>query len=422
MSTASSHRVPAHLSPFSVRRSPDPQERRRQIRDAQRAYRSRQQSLLESLKERNAHLEDVMGQLSQIMHSFHEAKACPHLPLSNLSKAVDLLEDEITLQLKRAEASSSRENPHRPIKLPIFRERMQNLLVQPSLDLAKTIYPPPSIVKQSNSPFWTSFLQTSHPLIPSAVRTPINASFDVSTATLGLQDQSIPYATTHFTQKLFQACAESGHRYLTNDAVTDHEMWHEFGLMLQKVPRAQITSYFRRVLAATPCNPVEDFQFPFISLGGAGTHFPRTKQMSIGVSGLQNLLPFQTTNGIMELPSDEQWFDVHDVEGFLSSRGIVLESNRSLPTNTEPAGTQSMSLRPLQPSFEQTMGNEYLFFDQNSPIMPILSIDENFIITELSRLCICIGCAAAFRRRDVEALVSHSVQQIPDTNLASIGI
>lgn len=258
---------------------------------------------------------------------------------------------------------------------------MQNLLVQPSLDLAKTVYPPPSIVKQSDSPFWTSFLQRSHPLIPSAVRAPINASFDISTATLSPHDQSIPYATTHFTQKLFQACAESGHRYLTNDAVTDQEMWHEFGLMLQKVPRAQITSYFQRVLAATPCNPVEDFQFPFISLGGAGTHFPRTKQMSIGASGLQNLLPFQTTNGIMELPSDEQWFDVHDVEGFLSSRRILLQSNRSLPTNTELVDTQSMSSRPLQPFFEQNVGNEYISFDRNSSIMPILTIDENFIIT-----------------------------------------
>lgn len=324
-----------------------------------------------------------MGQVSQVMHSFHEAKASPNMPLSKLSTAVDLLEDEITLQLKRAAPSpgGTYGTSHLPTQLPTFREKMQNLLIQPSLDLAKAVYPAPSIVKQPDSPFWTSFLQTSHPLIPSTLRTLTDASFDVSPAMSNLHDRSIPYATTPFTQKLFQACAESGHRYLTNDAVTDLEMWHEFGLMLQKVSRSQVTSYFKRVLAATPCNPVEDFQFPFISLGGAGTHFPRAKQMSISASGLQNLLPFQATNGILELHSDEQWFDVHDVEGFLSSQGISLNSNRSLPTNTELPSTRSTLPVSLQPFIEQTLESEYFFFDQNSSTTLGLTIDESYIVS-----------------------------------------
>ncbi|KAJ5741935.1 hypothetical protein N7533_011344 [Penicillium manginii] len=383
-STGTDNSVRTSLPLFFVRHLPDLQERRRQIRDAQRAYRSRQQSLLESLKERNAHLEDVVGQLSQIMHSFHQTKASPHLPLSNLPKAVDLLEDEITLQLKRAEAPSLRENSQQNSQhyanLPMFQEKMQHLLVQPSLDLAKTVYPPTPVVKQSDSPFWTSFLQTSHLLIPGVPPTLYNASCDTSTGPLDLHGPPIPYATTPFTQKLFRACAESGHRYLMNDTVTDHEMWREFGLMLQKVPRVEVTLYFKRVLAATPCNPIEDFRFPFISLGGAGTHFPRTRQISIGASGLHNLLPFQTTNGIKELPSDEEWFDVHDVEGFLSSRGILLKSNRSLPTNSELSGTRFISHGSSQSFLEQTMEGDCLSFDEDLSITPIMSVDETSII------------------------------------------
>lgn len=91
-------------------------------------------------------------------------------------------------------------------------------------------------------------------------------------------------------------------------------MWPEFGLMLEHLPRQEIISYFERVLSTSPCNPVLDGRFPFISLGNAGVHFS---------SGMHNLLPFQGTNGVRVIPSEE-WFDVKDVEGYLVDKGIQL--------------------------------------------------------------------------------------------------
>lgn len=366
--------------PFLVSAHQSAQVRRKQIRDAQRAYRSRQQSLLTSLKERNAQLEDVVAQLSQIMHSFHSTRADPTLPPSKLPEAVGILEEEITQQLKRAEASAPGRSHRHSTQFPRFQERMQRLLVQPASESEKTICPPPSISTQSNSPFWTSFLRTSHPLIPSVHRTPHNASLDIFPALTDSCDQPITYTTTGFTQRLFRACAESGYSYLTNEAVADQEMWHEFGLMLQSMPRAQVTSYFKRVLETEPCNPVEDFHFPFISLGGAGTHFPRAKRLSIGSSGLQNLLPFQTTNGIKEVHSDEEWFDIHDIEGFLLSQGISLKSDRSRLMKPLLLNTPSMPLE--QPTLDQAIHTQSLStVGQHESRTLIMSIDESFIVS-----------------------------------------
>ena len=153
--------------------------------------------------------------------------------------------------------------------------------------------------------------------------------------------------------------------------------------------------------------------------------------MSIATSGFQNLLPFQTTNGIKEVPSDEEWFDVHDVEGYLRSRNMAFKSCQLLLT---PALLDSSAANT---DFPTSISGQSLSPDQHDYIALASFIDEDFIISgmhqafktrifitnstsELSRLCICIGCAAAFRRRDVEALISHSVQQYPATNLSMI--
>ena len=42
------------------------------------------------------------------------------------------------------------------------------------------------------------------------------------------------------------------------------------------------------------------------------------------MSGIHNLLPFQETNGVRVIPSEEEWFDVKDVEEYLVNKGIQL--------------------------------------------------------------------------------------------------
>ncbi|KAJ6007763.1 hypothetical protein N7540_011739 [Penicillium herquei] len=381
--------------------------RRKQVREAQRAYRSRQQDLLTSMKERNLYLENALTRILQISDCLHlVAKADLSVPRSQLSEAIKLVERELNQEIRCAQDYDSLYEADQESDVE---ERVKRVLSplpaeQPQHAQTSTTYSAPLVLRQapssSNSNFWSSFFQTSHPIIPSVKPAPdhvdprptnLNPVTEFSTRT-------IPYATTPFTQRLYRVCAQSGYRYLVNSNVSDQSMWPEFGLMLQKLPRSEVTSYFQRILMTEPCNPVEDSRFPFIIYGGAGTNFlAHSRDDSSQYPGLE---PFQKTNGIIEVQSDEEWFDVLDVERYLIHQGFQL-SNPQMGFSGG-SGKENYSFAPSDPlnlsGLSMGMGQ--------STLQPTLKkIDEDFIIEALGRLCICIGCAAAFRRHDVEKLI-----------------
>lgn len=252
------------------------------------------------------------------------------------------------------------------------------------------------------SNFWCLFFNSTNPILPPIQKT--TPSLDTPThPPFNTTNQTIQYTTTPFTQKLLRACAESGHRYLTNPTVTDAQMWPEFGLMLEYLPRQEIISYFERALNTSPCNPVLDGQFPFISLGDAGVHF------SSGSRGMQNLFPFQETNGVRVISSEEEWFDVKDVEGYLVDRGIRLVGCYDLASYTGDGSSLVVSGQVLP-------DNMVAVLDESTLINGESRQDSMIIVTGLltclglSRLCICLGCVAGFRRRDVESLIWQNVR------------
>ncbi|KAJ5633640.1 hypothetical protein N7528_001482 [Penicillium herquei] len=379
--------------------------RRKQVREAQRAYRSRQQDLLTSMKERNTYLEDALTRILHISGSLQlVAKADLSVPRSRLSEAIKLVEKELKQEIRCAQDYDSINGAHQDSDVE---ERVRQVLSTPPAEQSppiqtSTIYSAPLVLRQtpstSSSNFWTSFFQTSHPIIPTVKSAP---EYDYSLSTnlkpvTEFSTQAIPYATTHFTQRLYRVCAESGYRFLVNTTVSDQAMWPEFGLMLQKLPRSEVTSYFQRILMTEPCNPVEDSRFPFIIYGGSGTHFLAHKRDDS--SQYPGLEPFQKTNGIIEVQSDEEWFDVLDVERYLIDQGFHLSGSSMESTGQH----EDYSFNPSNPL---NLSGISLGLGQ-SPLQPALKkIDEDFVIEALGRLCICIGCAAAFRQHDVEKLI-----------------
>lgn len=313
-------------------------------------------------------------------------------PPSKLSRAFQLLAEEIRCHTRRAQGYPGNQKACDQQGFN-FKMRLQQLSggYVPPQSRATSSNPPLS--PQYGSQFWRSFLQNSHPLFPTSDPTPDcdSSKLPMTLSTDSFFDKPIVYTTTAFTQRLYRACAESGLRYLANDSVTDQDMWPQFGLMLQNVPRSQIISYFKRVLATVPCNPVEDSRFPFISLGGAGTHFraTSTKHQS---SELRNLLPFHITNGIVEIPCGEEWFDVHDVERFLAERGIQL--NRADQNYSNGYSLRACMLGTSSPAaFPETASVEH--FPAHSPKQTIsktwrLVINED-TVTEGNFDLICIS-------------------------------
>ncbi|KAJ5094292.1 hypothetical protein N7456_010153 [Penicillium angulare] len=336
-------------------------------------------------------------------------KANPSVPRPRLSEAVNLVEKQIRHQIQLAQGCSPSE---KSCNLQSFtlKEHVGQLLVHHHAsehpNASRTVLPSPA---QCRSEFWTSFLQTSHLLVPSTVQEPDYHSSGLEMSVI--RNRPIPYATTSFTQRLFRACAENGYRYLMNDQVPDQAIWPEFGLMLQNLPRSEITAYFKRVVTAVPCNPLEDSRFPFISIGGAGTHF-QASNTRMEATSTQPLHRIQTANGIIRIPCEEEWFDVHDVEGYIMYRGLQLGDTPSPSPNEDYGGLGSSSVA-VGPT-----ASPHLLISNQANIEPSsATINEHALIEGLSHACIGIGCAAAFRRHDVETLVFQSTQYVPATKL-----
>lgn len=310
-STSEVIHAPPLPSPHANPRPQQTQQRRKQIREAQRAYRSRQQSQLESLKARVAQLEDVVDQVDQVMGIFHDTvvKKNALLPQYKWMKSVELLQEEIGEHLKRAGRATSP-----AVRECGFQGKVDKVLSEPYQSTHGPTNENPFELPFKSS-FWDIFFNSTNSILPPIQNTAPNHDENARYPPFTTTNQTIPYITTPFTQRLFHACARSGHRYLTNPTVPDTQMWPEFRLMLEHLPRQEIISYFERVLNTSPCNPVLDGRFPFISLGNAGVHFS---------SGMHDLLPFQGTNGVRVIPCEEDWFDVKDVEGYLVDKGIQL--------------------------------------------------------------------------------------------------
>ncbi|KAL1859924.1 hypothetical protein Plec18170_001871 [Paecilomyces lecythidis] len=356
------------------------QLRRKQIREAQRAYRSRQQSLLSDLKSRVSQLENALDETRRMVDSFHgqiiQSETSPSQP--QLMRTVALLCQEISTELRcpehryqESEKGCSYARAAR--RSQEFDKKLKGLLLEPSqsppLGHEQPSLPIVSTSNSSTPEFWRFFFQSGNALLP-----PITTGGDSCDPWprltspghhIATVDRPIEYTTSPFTRRLFHACAKAGHQYLTNSRVTDEGMWQEFGLVLQNIPRQEIASYFGRVLKANPCTPIEDQRFPFISLGGAGNHFLPTAERA------QNLHKFQSTNGVRVLASLDDWFDVNDVERYLISSGIRLSDDHSLNSLDDPLGSAT------------TVNNTDLIISDQANIgnMPI-RVDEKAVIKD----------------------------------------
>ncbi|KAJ5418192.1 uncharacterized protein N7487_001742 [Penicillium crustosum] len=327
------------------------------------------------------------------MHTFddHVIRNGSQLSQPELFQKVQLLRDDIVSHFKRADIHFQ-ESPNNQSSEP-----SQAVVEQLHAQVASEV--PMGRLKDHTleSDFWKLFLGSSAGMIPSTntqgLNNQSNDFIPIPVAPYIAETHAIQYATTRFTQRLYRACAESGHRFLSNPSYKDEDMW-EFGLLLQRMPRADIRDYFARVVNLEPCHPIIDARFPYISLGGAGTHYLQPS----GDDFSDSFALFRATNGVTHVPADEDWFDVHDVERYLLNRGIGVGE---FPSSTLTINYPS-SPAPGHSNLEAPQGE--------LPNGMMMVIDEYKLINRLSQLPVSLGCVAGFRRSDVERVISYNVR------------
>ncbi|RMJ25974.1 hypothetical protein PHISP_03152 [Aspergillus sp. HF37] len=101
--------------------------------------------------------------------------------------------------------------------------------------------------------------------------------------------------------------------------------------------RKSLASYFEAALnSGTTQGPLRS-EMPFFNLGNAGMHYPYTTTVS---SGYRPYREYTTVEDPLARVSPEdqeelsgEWFDIHDLKGYLRERGVNLLANP--PTEEE---------------------------------------------------------------------------------------
>ena len=186
---------------------------------------------------------------------------------------------------------------------------------------------------------------------------------------------------------------------------------------------------FQELLKRKAGDALENFNIPFFHIGGAGTHFPRIDKDGVPVyppnmlspkkALSQDIGPHLWLGQAAETPRPDlpdvqsvlegigfggDWFDSHDVEGYLKTKGIYLDGNSSfvdidssvilprVPTRTQSSNS-SLSTSPDEnvlrtpsptlPAYQndlftqQEMNELYPAAFVNNPIDVIIPFDPN---------------------------------------------
>ncbi|RAH72542.1 uncharacterized protein BO66DRAFT_317170 [Aspergillus aculeatinus CBS 121060] len=349
----------------------DPEERRRrQIRLAQRAYRSRKEANMSSLKSRIGELESVVEQMSSAV-----------LSLSDQLVQSGVLES----------------NPHLAEHLHHTVQTCLNLAKDANKDGADSTALVPSSASSRTSSAQSSapgngfqfsvpidFGKTYPPVLPTfqseKQMTPFRPALRPPPQQLALPDiQEMELSV--FMSRLHMSCIYHGCLALCDDNISTERIMRHFCLPLTIVDRKTLTGLFYAALNTKDGKKrYEDWKdIPFFSLGGAGTHYPWTAAKAGLASYLHRpgvrwvVLP----EPLLELPPHLQkvlagdWFDMGDLEGYLREQGVRLFAHA-------PPDVGKDSHQPAP------------------------AVNAKRLIKILSGCGICLGWTPGFRRRDVE--------------------
>lgn len=170
------------------------------------------------------------------------------------------------------------------------------------------------------------------------------------------------------TRRLQRFCLEHTYRWLSDPRSNPDLISRVFGLIPCIHDMPGIRRHYRRVLQSEIGDPLEVNKLPYYKLGGAGTHYPRISRDGqpiypdqlrrpgkilrrmmkilqrggiqdwdedwsgnveplIGESGEYGGLAMSDADRLRALDLDGEWFDCHDVQGYLLDRGLVSDDS-----------------------------------------------------------------------------------------------
>ncbi|KAF7585966.1 hypothetical protein BBP40_009757 [Aspergillus hancockii] len=330
--TASSKKRGRPRKTMDGRMGEDPEERRRmQIRLAQRAYRSRKEANITSLKGRISQLESALENMSSAVVSFSDSLVHSGALMSHPDIASHLRDTVQTCLSLAKEASNDADHDLHDISSPSDESPTSSSSAAgpeptpsgPADRTASTaIHTDPAAFPdngQSFKPSGSISPSLSQPLDASAMDIPV------------------------FIEQLHLACVYQGYLVLSDPSITMTRLERPFRFLLTLMDRSHLTAAFEALLHAKLSQKrLEECygSVPFFKLGGAGTHYPRsTGKAPEGEKPLRRYQQWVTIHDPLSRFSpdvkrdlDGDWFDMQDLAGYLREKKVHLLS-------TPPSGS-----------------------------------------------------------------------------------
>ena len=166
---------------------------------------------------------------------------------------------------------------------------------------------------------------------------------------------------TTLGRRLHRACLEAAYHLLLDPVRKPHTYERVFKLSLLSRDRVRMAASLKKVLDRGLDDPLDFWEAPLLHIGGAGTHYPlrgrpssaheHRSKFHLGMIGPQmlNLLDdVVQARPVAEVSVEVEgfegtWFDPYDVEGYLESKGIIIDPSVSFVEAeiTEPSAESS---------------------------------------------------------------------------------
>ncbi|KAJ5787143.1 hypothetical protein N7457_002133 [Penicillium paradoxum] len=413
------------------------EERRLQIRRAQRTYRLKKEVTIQKLKSRVDVLEQTLENISDLLGATH--RNADLLSVDHLARTRELILAEIDKTRITDESDLQPEQtntlPHDTFGYQVSQTRHTARQKRHELSSHRV-----SNRARSPSPLINRILPTT------------------TIYTYSHQESSL-------SRRLQRFCLEHTYRWLTDPHTEPAQLGRVFGLVPCIHDMSGIRRHFRRVLQSEIGSNLEFQKIPFYTLGGAGKHFPRLTADGLPIyppntrrpkkilrrmvriiqrGGIQDWdedwsgdrePPILTVDGLVDyaqaqmseeeriraLDLDGEWFDCNDVQGYLQHRGLVLEGSSlrlGVPESlvgslygSSPDRSTVSSLYASPDGATPVTAMERMELD--SPTSDCYTLDvECFFDLLLANLRI-LGRAPGFRVWDVDAALRAAISRRP---------
>ncbi|OGE53746.1 hypothetical protein PENARI_c007G09551 [Penicillium arizonense] len=412
------------------------EERRLQIRRAQRTYRLKKESTIQSLKSRVDGLERTLENVSDLLSAAHQDAASHQDGALTTQAGIDYLARARELVL--AEIQNAPSTPDEDEKIQQTRKSSSDIFgYQVSYASNNT----EAHLQKKDYPSYSNRARSPSPLINRIL--PITTIYTYSNQ------------ESNLSRRLHRFCLEHIYRWLT-DARTDPVLLGRvFGLVpcIQDMPG--IRRSFRRMLQSEIGSTLESNKLPFYTLGGAGKHFPRKGRNGMpiypensrrpgkilrrmvrilqrggiqdwdedwsgdrepGVAGLgHGKVEMDREERIRSLDLDGEWFDCHDIQGYLEHRGVALDGSAlRLEVPAALVGhlhgfSPDRSVSSLYTSPEEVPVDRATSVSSPSPYMLDMECFFDLLLANLRIL----GRAPGFRVWDVDAALRAAIYRRP---------